>query len=57
MTAQDIASLISAWQQGAISGEVLFSNLQAGEIIPAGITYEEEQERIASGALKFSQGA
>ena len=56
MTAQDITSLIGAWQQGAISGEVLFSNLQAGEIIPAGITYEEEQERISSAGVNLMQG-
>lgn len=55
MTAQDITSLIGAWQQGAISGETLFDNLKAGEIIGE-VSYEEEQERIAGAQMNFIQG-
>ena len=55
MTAQDITSLISAWQQGAISGETLFDNLKAGEII-GDVSYEEEQERIAGAQIGLMQG-
>lgn len=48
MTAQELTALVQAWQSGAISQQVLFENLQAGEIISADDTFEEEQERLAS---------
>lgn len=51
MTSQDIAALVSAWQEGAISQETLFDNLKAGEIIHQDITFEEEQERIAGAMI------
>lgn len=55
MTSQDITTLVSAWQQGAISGETLFDNLKAGEII-GDVSYEEEQERIAGASMSLMQG-
>jgi hypothetical protein len=51
LTAQELTALVSAWQSGAISGQVLHQNLQAGEIIDGALSYEEEQERISSRSL------
>jgi hypothetical protein len=48
MTSADLVALVGAWQSGAISQETLFNNLKAGEIIADDVTYEEEQEKIAS---------
>jgi hypothetical protein len=50
MTAQDITALVSAWQSGAISKQDLFYNLQQGEIIQPGKTYEEQQDESTSEA-------
>ena len=55
MTSQDITALVGAWQSGAISGETLFDNLKAGEII-GDVNYEEEQERIAGAPMNLMQG-
>lgn len=55
LTPQQIAALVSAWQQGAISDQTLFDNLQAGEIIDADTTFEEEQARIGEQAARFAQ--
>ncbi len=43
---QEIQAIVSAWQQGAISDETKFYNLQQGEIIPPDVTFEEEQALI-----------
>lgn len=51
ITAQDMTALIGAWQSGAVSAETLFNNLKAGEVIADDVTFEEEQERIASGII------
>lgn len=48
MTAQDLTSLVSAWQAGAISQETLFENLKAGEIIADTLSFEDEQTRIGT---------
>lgn len=48
--AQELLALVDSWQRGAISGQTLFDNLQRGEIVAPGVTYEDEQERIASQA-------
>jgi hypothetical protein len=50
MTAQEITALVSAWQSGAISKQDLFYNLQQGEIIQPGKTYEEQQDESESEA-------
>jgi len=47
MTAQDLAELVKAWQAGGISFETMHYNLVRGEIMPADVTAEEEQEKIA----------
>lgn len=46
MTAQDVDSLVRSWQAGAISHQVLFDNLVAGEIITPGVSFDDELERI-----------
>lgn len=46
MSPQELSSLVLSWQQGAISPQTLFENLQDGQIIADGVTFEEEQERI-----------
>lgn len=57
LSSQDMAGLVSAWQQGALSSETLFNNLKAGEIIADDVTFEIEQERINSAALSFAAGS
>lgn len=46
MSAQDLTALVMSWQQGAISKQTLFDNLQAGQIISEGTTFEAEEVRI-----------
>lgn len=46
MSAQDLSALVLAWQQGAISKQTLFTNLQLGQIIADGVTFEEEDVKI-----------
>lgn len=46
LSAQDIQALMLAWQGGGISQQTLFEQLQAGEIIRAGKTLEDEQAEI-----------
>ena len=51
LTAQELTALVSAWQAGAISEQTLFQNLQRGEVVAEGVTFEQEQERIRSGGV------
>jgi hypothetical protein len=48
LTPQEIDALVRGWQSGGYSKSVLFHNLQRGEVIPADVTEEEEEERIAN---------
>ena len=48
MTAQDIDVLVKSWQAGAISANVLFENLVAGDIISQDTSFDDEMERIAT---------
>ncbi|WP_211440933.1 DUF4055 domain-containing protein [Collimonas humicola] len=48
MDAPTLQALVGAWQAGAISSEVLFENLQEGEIISSTATFEKEQAKIAN---------
>jgi hypothetical protein len=48
MDAATLTSYIMGWQSGALSAESLFRKLQQGDVIAAGVTFEEEQEKIAS---------
>lgn len=47
-------ALVSSWQQGAISDQTLFENLQRGEIISNDTTLEKEQERIRDQQMKLA---
>lgn len=57
MDAQQIAALVSAWQQGAISRQTLHYNLQIGEVIEQGVTVEEEEARIGDEPPMMARGA
>lgn len=46
MTAQEITALVSAWQSGAISKRTLFWNLQTGEVVQNGKTFETEESEL-----------
>jgi hypothetical protein len=47
MTAQDLDSLVKAWQSGSISHQTLFDNLVAGDIIMQDVSFDDEMERIS----------
>lgn len=46
MDPMELSALVSSWQQGAISKQTLFENLQAGQIIAEGVDFETEEVRI-----------
>jgi len=48
MTPQELSALVSAWQTGAISMQVLFEQLQKKEVIASDLTLEEMQAQIGS---------
>ena len=48
MTPQELSALVSAWQTGAISMQVLFSCLQKAELIASDLSLEEMQAQIGS---------
>ncbi len=48
MSAAEIAALVSAWQNGAISRDTLLHNFRTGEILPPARTNEQEMELIRS---------
>ena len=48
MTPQELTALVSAWQTGAISMQVLFDQLQKKEVIASDLTLEEMQAQIGS---------
>ena len=48
MDAPTLQALVASWQAGAISAQVLFENLQEGEIINSDATFEQEQAKIAN---------
>ena len=50
MDAGALTALVSAWQSGAISRQVLFDNLQKGEVIDIHTTIEDEEARIGDAA-------
>jgi len=53
MTSNMLTALVSSWQQGAFSDQVLFDKLQQGEIISREVTFEEEQARIEAQEPKL----
>jgi hypothetical protein len=48
MAPQELSALVSAWQTGAISMQVLFEQLQKKEVIASDLTLEEMQAQIGS---------
>jgi len=50
MTAQDLTALMAVWQAGGMSDESFHWNLQQGEMLPDGRSFEEERELIAARA-------
>lgn len=46
MSPQELDSLVKSWQAGAISKRTLYTNLQMGEIVEPGKTFEDEQAEI-----------
>jgi hypothetical protein len=48
ITPQELTALVSAWQTGAISMQVLFDSLQKAELIASDLTLEEMQAQIGS---------
>ena len=48
LSAQDITALMALQQEGAISSETLYYQLEQGEITEPGITFEQEQVRVES---------
>lgn len=53
MDAGALTALVSAWQSGAFSRQVLFDNLQKGEVIDIHTTIEEEEARIGDEAPRL----
>jgi len=49
---QQLTALVGSWQSGAISHQVLFDNLQKGEIITSDLTLEDMQAQISSAPLQ-----
>lgn len=54
MTPQMLTALVNGWQQGAMSDQVLFDNLQRGDVIAPDVTFEDEQARIANSGPKLA---
>lgn len=50
LTPQDITALLQAWQSGGISLNTFLNQLHKGEILPKGVTPEDEEDRIGSGS-------
>ncbi len=48
VTPQELTALVSAWQSGAISMQVLFAQLQKAELITSDLTLEEMQAQIGN---------
>jgi hypothetical protein len=51
LSSAEITALVASWQQGGISFETLFYNLQAGEIIESDLTVAQEKARIEAGGM------
>lgn len=54
--AQRLTALVASWQQGAISKETLFQNLQQAEIVSNTSTFEDEETKIAN-SMSLQTGA
>jgi hypothetical protein len=56
ISSQELTALVAAWQNGALSKEALFYNLQTGGIVPESTTYEEHETQIANAPPALSTG-
>jgi hypothetical protein len=55
--AQDMVSLMGAWQSGAISHDTFLFNMKRGEILPPDTSVEDEKELIdAQGEMDLGAG-
>jgi hypothetical protein len=52
MSAQDLMSVVSAWQSGALSRDSMLDLFRRGEILPEGRTNEEETKLIDQEEVK-----
>jgi hypothetical protein len=50
LTPQDLTALVGAWQSGGISKQTFFYNLQQGELVAPGKTFEDEEGEIETSA-------
>jgi len=50
LSAQELTAMVGAWQSGAVSKQTFFYNLQQGELVAPGKTFEEEQADIETSA-------
>lgn len=63
MSALNLTALVASWQNGAISYDTLFENLQRGEVVDIDQTIEEELKQMAThkpeipGGTKVNQSA
>lgn len=57
LTPQELAGLVSAWQQGALSPEELFNNMQKGGVIRETTDYAAHQTQIENQPPRLSAGA
>ena len=48
LSAQEIQSIVAAWQAGAISRDTMTDLFRRGEVLPEGRSTEEEEQLIAS---------
>lgn len=53
INAQDMTSLMGAWQSGAISHETFLFNMKRGEILDSEVSIEDERDRIEVQAGEF----
>lgn len=57
LSSQELTALVGAWQNGAISKQVLYTNLQNGGVAPESLTYEEHEAQIETAPPAISPGA
>ncbi|MFN7141904.1 MAG: hypothetical protein ACK4UN_21500, partial [Limisphaerales bacterium] len=55
MSAEELTSVVAAWQAGAISRESMFELFRRGEVLPAGRTNEEEKRLVGEDAGKAGE--
>ena len=51
LSAQEIKSIVAAWEAGAISRETMLDLFRRGEVLPEGRTNEEEVKLLAASPV------